>query len=127
MKDAKGGGIVAVVDDDQSVRDATECFLRSTGYPAEGFASAEAFLSCSHHLEFSCLVLDIGLPGISGLDLQQHLLTQGSRVPVIFVTAATDPQGQSQRQALQSGAIAFLPKPFDELALLSAMRAAVAP
>jgi FixJ family two-component response regulator len=66
------------------------------------------------------------LPGLTGLELQQHLLAQGSRMPVIFVTGMADPRGQTQKQASQLGAVAFLSKPFDELALLNAVRAAVA-
>jgi len=127
MTGAKSERIVAVIDDDRSVREAIESLLRSEGYRAAGFASAEAFLSHPRSLEFSCIVLDISLPGISGLELQQHLLTRASRVPIIFVTATSSPQGQTRRQALQSGAAAFLSKPFDDLALLSAVRAAVAP
>jgi two-component system response regulator FixJ len=127
MTGAKGGRTVAVIDDDQSVRDAVESLLRSAGYQAEGFGSAEAFLSCPRRREFCCLVLDVSLPGISGLELQQRLLARGSRVPVVFVTATADPRGQTRRQALQLGAVEFLSKPFDELAMLNAVGAAVAP
>jgi len=127
MTSAKDGLVVAVIDDDQSVRDAIESLLRSAGYRAKGFASAEAFLRDTPPRQFSCIVLDISLPRLSGLELQRNLLTQRACVPIVFVTATADPQGEIRRQALQSGAVAFLSKPFDEIALLDAVKAAVTP
>ena len=123
LSGTKDERFVAVVDDEQSMREAVESLLRSAGHRCEGFASAEALLACPRLAAVACLVLDIGLPGMDGLELQQRLLHQ--RVPIVFITATTDLLPLRRTQALQAGAIAFLPKPFSEQELLDAVRVAV--
>jgi FixJ family two-component response regulator len=114
--------VVAVVDDEDAVREAMEGLLRSAGFEAEGFGSAEAFLSCRQRTRFSCMILDIGLPGMSGLDLQQRLIASGTSVPIVFITAYDDGDRRMQAQALASGAAGFFRKPVDDEALLSIIR-----
>jgi FixJ family two-component response regulator len=114
--------VVAVVDDEDAVREAMEGLLRSVGFETEGFGSAEAFLSCRRRTRFSCIILDIDLPGMSGLELQQRLIASGTSVPIVFITAYDDGDGRMQAQALASGAAGFFRKPFDDEALLSIIR-----
>ena len=103
--------IVSIVDDDESVRVATTKLVRVHGFMAHGFASAEEFLQSPRAKETSCLITDVRMPGMSGVDLQSHLIAQGRRVPVIFITAF--PEEGSQKRALAAGAVCFLTKPFD--------------
>jgi FixJ family two-component response regulator len=117
--------VVAVVDDERPMREAAENLLRSAGFRAECFASAEDFLQSPRLGAISCLVLDISLPGMNGLQLQLQLRKQGLRVPIVFVTASEDNDGRMRVRAMQAGAIAFLRKPFSEQALLDAVRLAV--
>ncbi len=108
---------ISIVDDDASFRDATTRLVRSLGYAVESFASAEEFLQ-SHRLEHTaCLITDVQMSGMSGLELQAALLAQGSRLPIIFVAA--DPGADSRAQAIAAGALAFLNKPFREENLIS--------
>lgn len=113
---------VLVVDDDASVRRALKRLLRSNGYQVFTFASAEDFLHSSSVAGEVCLVLDIRLPGMSGLDLYDNLASSGVKVPVIFMTAHDSPQWQ--KMAEKAGAIAWLRKPFGEQSLLSALHLA---
>jgi FixJ family two-component response regulator len=113
---------VAVVDDEAALREATESLLRSAGYAARGFSSAEEFLQSRYRDDAGCVVLDIGLPGISGIELQKRL--SGS-VHIVFVSGADDGDGRMQAQALRSGAIAFLRKPFSDCDLLRAIDASL--
>jgi FixJ family two-component response regulator len=115
--------LIAVVDDDQSVREALENLISSVGWEAKLFASAEAFLDSDAPLRTDCAVLDLRLPGISGLELQQKLAADGQSVPVIIITAQGD--GKARAEALAAGAIAFLKKPFREEALLVAIGSAL--
>jgi FixJ family two-component response regulator len=117
--------VVAVVDDEEAVREATESLLRSAGFGAETYASAEDFLRSRRHAVVGCLVVDIALPGMTGLELQRYLTASGSRVPIVFITAHDDSDGRMQAQALQAGAIAFLHKPFGDDDLLNAVQVAV--
>ncbi|MDQ1333642.1 MAG: hypothetical protein QG552_592 [Thermodesulfobacteriota bacterium] len=113
---------VYVVDDDASIRSALKRLLRSVGYHAVTFESAEGFLDCAAAMGKGCLVLDIRLPGMSGLDLQEQLSLSGLEYPVIFMTAHDN--AQWQERARKSGALAYLRKPFPEQALLDAIRLA---
>jgi len=101
--------VISIVDDDSSVRIATDNLLRSLGYTAYTFASAEEFLRSPHFNDTSCVIVDIQMPVMSGLELQTLLLAQGHRVPFIFITAF--PEETIRAQALKAGAICFLGKP----------------
>jgi len=115
--------LVAIVDDDELVRGAVQGLLREAGLPARAFASAEEFLdSGAQHLS-SCLITDIRMPGLSGLDLQARLNAEHIRIPIIFMTAHSDER--IRMQALRSGAVEFLAKPFDDDVLLETVRAAL--
>jgi FixJ family two-component response regulator len=116
-------GVISVVDDDESMREATRALLRSTGYEVKTFASADSFLAASAIRETECLVLDIRMPGIDGLELQRRLNEAKSPVPIIFVTAHDDTA--HREKAFQAGAMSFFPKPFDAKAFLAAVQAAV--
>jgi FixJ family two-component response regulator len=111
---------VFVVDDDESIRRALKRLLGSGGYHVATFGSAEHFLESSSVMRHGCLVLDIRLPGISGLDLYERLPTTPKRYPVIFMTAHDNPQWRERARA--AGAIAYLRKPFDQQSLLDAVR-----
>jgi FixJ family two-component response regulator len=103
--------IISIVDDDESVRTAMGRLVRSLGYRSHEFASAEAFLASPQRAETSCLIADIQMPGMSGLDLQEALLAQGHRLPIIFITAfPTDPV---RKRAEAGGAAGFFVKPVD--------------
>ncbi|NLI80346.1 MAG: response regulator [Deltaproteobacteria bacterium] len=110
---------VLVVDDDESIRRALQRLLQSNGYRVLTFESAEAFLSSAPVTGEFCLVLDIRLPGISGLELYETLASSGIKVPVIFMTAHDNPQWQEMAE--KAGATAYLRKPFGEQSLLSAL------
>jgi FixJ family two-component response regulator len=125
MQGAKDERVVVVVDDEKSIREAAESLLKSAGYRAECFASAEDLLSAGRVRACDCLVLDLVLPGMNGLQLQQRLRKIGVRVPIIFITATADIQGRQRKQALRSGAVAFLHKPFAGQELLDAVRTAI--
>jgi FixJ family two-component response regulator len=115
---------VAVVDDDDLVRTAIEGLLKSVGLPARTYVSGEEFLDSGHHQEAACLIADIRMPGMSGLDLQARLNAERCQIPTIFITAHGD---EAMRlQAIRAGAVEFLPKPFDDELLLESVRAALA-
>ena len=115
---------VSIVDDDESVREAIKSLLRSVGLGADAFASAEDSLNSDYLRNVGCLILDVRMPGMSGLELQQHLASANCRIPIIFMTAHASDKGARAR-ALQSGAVDFLYKPFSEEALLSDVYAAL--
>ena len=116
---AQAKPIVSIVDDDDSVRRALTRLVRSLGLSAEAFASATDFL-CYGHLDApGCAILDVRMPGLSGLDLQQRLIEVGLQMPIIFVTAHEDTL--MREKAMKSGAFAVLQKPFDDRALLDAI------
>ena len=116
--------LVAVVDDDFSVRESLESLLRSAGLGVKVFASAEEFLDSAHHGEPDCLVLDVRLPAMSGIDLHQHLLADNHKVPAIFITGhASDDRARSK--ASSGWTVAYLIKPFAEEELLDAVNAAL--
>ena len=113
---------VYVVDDDESIRRALKRLLRSAGYYAVTFDSAEEFMEATACRGEGCLILDIRLPGMTGLDLQEKLASLGGKYPVIFMTAHDNPQWQER--AKKAGAVAYLRKPFDEHSLLDAIQLA---
>jgi len=115
--------IVFIVDDDVSVRESLESLIRCAGWETETFASAQAFLSRPRVLAPSCLVLDVGLPDISGLDLQKRVAADRIDMPIIFITGYGDVP--MTVQAMKAGAVEFLTKPFGDDALLSAIRSAL--
>jgi len=119
-----GGRVVCVVDDDASLRRSLRNLLMSVGYRVETFQSAEAFLDSVHHENTGCLVLDLRMTGMNGLDLLRHLAATGSRIPVIILTAHGD--DETRQRSLQAGAVAFLTKPFQSATLLDAVRTALA-
>ena len=114
---------ISVVDDDESVRDSTKALLRSAGYEVATFESAETFLNSGVLTDTACLLVDIGMPGMSGFDLQRVVKTSNSAVPIVFITAHDNPR--NRRRALETGAVAFLSKPFAAPALLDAVESAV--
>jgi FixJ family two-component response regulator len=115
--------LISIVDDDNAFRSSLENLIRSVGLRAQGFSSAEAFLSSNHMHETRCLVLDVRMPGMSGPELQRQMAVANSPMPIIFITAHGD---DAQRtQALKAGAVAFLYKPFYEEELLNAIDTAL--
>jgi len=114
---------VAIVDDDEAVRVALEGLLRSAGMPVRAFESAEGFIESGQQFQAACLIADIRMPGMSGLELQAKLNTEGCRIPIVFITAHGD--AKMRMQALRAGAVEFLAKPFDDEALLESVRAAL--
>jgi FixJ family two-component response regulator len=120
---SNSGGKIGVVDDDESIRDALSSLLRSAGYECDLFPSAEAFLESGSLGDTDCMVLDVRMPGLSGLDLQLKLHEMNPPVPVIFVTGHAD--YQMRAKALAQGAAAFFGKPFSDEALLSAISSAL--
>jgi FixJ family two-component response regulator len=115
--------VICVVDDDLLMRESLTRLLRSFKFNVKALASAEELLDCNYLAATACLILDLQLPGISGLELQRQLISRNRRIPIIFVTAHGD---ETQRiQALESGAIAFLHKPFHEHDLLNAINSAL--
>ena len=112
-------GVVAVVEDDFGMREALTRMLKAAGYEARAYESAEAFLQCGSFADLRCLVVDIHLPGASGIDLQRRLEEDGQESPVIFITAHDT--ARLRREAEELGAIAFLAKPFEGRQLLDAV------
>jgi FixJ family two-component response regulator len=115
--------LVAIVDDDDSVRVALEGLLKSVGLPARAFGSAEEFIKSGQQSQTACLIADIRMPGMSGLELQKRLNSEGCRIPIVFITAHGD--AKMRMQALRAGAVEFLAKPFNDEALLESVRAAL--
>jgi FixJ family two-component response regulator len=108
--------MISIIDDDPSFRDATRRLVKSLGYPARAFASAEDFLKSDGIRSSACLILDVNMPGLSGIELQRRLAAQGNPTPIIFVTAA--PDAAIQASTLEAGAVGFLSKPFREASLV---------
>jgi FixJ family two-component response regulator len=115
--------MVAIVDDDELMRSALQGMLKSVGLPSQAFASAEEFLKSDQHDQTACLIADIRMPGMSGLELQAKLNADRRRIPTIFITAHGDTK--MRMQALRAGAVEFLAKPFDDEVLLDSVRAAL--
>jgi len=115
--------LVAIIDDDASVRATTDSLVRSLGCIVSTFASADEFLQSNRLDDFSCVIADVQMHGMSGVELQVHLLTQGNHVPFIFFTAFPDERVRAQ--ALRAGAICFLTKPFDGDSLIQGLQSAL--
>jgi FixJ family two-component response regulator len=121
--DIKNNKVIAIVDDDDLMRNALQGLLKSVGLPARAFASAEEFLNSGQPDQIACLIADIRMPGMSGLELQAKLNAARYRIPIIFITAHGD--AKMRMQALRAGAVEFLAKPFDDEVLLGNVRAAL--
>ena len=115
--------MVAIIDDDESYRAAVQRLLKSAGFSVQSFASAEDFLSSGQQRETGCLIADIRMPGMSGLDLQSKLNSDHCPIPTIFITAHGDEK--MRLQAMRGGAVKFLAKPFDGEILLEAVQVAL--
>jgi FixJ family two-component response regulator len=116
------GPAVCIVDDDESVRESLTGLLRSAGFDARPFRSAEHFLAEGDRSAMRCAILDVTMPGLSGADLQERLLEEGLTFPIVFITARTEPTLHTR--LLQRGAVACFVKPFHEDELLDTVRAA---
>lgn len=115
--------IISVIDDDESVRVSTVDLLNSVGFACQAFASAEAYLRSEQARVTSCLILDISMPGMNGLDLQRRLAQDGISIPIIYITAY--PAEATRSRALKAGAVCFLPKPYADEELLHCLKAAL--
>jgi FixJ family two-component response regulator len=115
--------LISVVDDDESMREAIRGLMRSLGYAAVAFASAEEFLSSCQIPRTSCLITDVQMPGITGLELHHRLLAAGKIIPTILITAY--PDDSARERALGDGVVSYLSKPFDENDLLTCIRSSL--
>ena len=115
--------VISIVDDDESVREATKSLVRSLGYQAATFGSAEEFLGSAEMMATACLITDVQMPGLSGVELQDRLIADGHRMPTIFVSAF--PDERVQRRVLGSGAIGYLHKPYEEDRLIECIDTAL--
>lgn len=113
-------GLIAIVDDDRLIRRSLERLLKSAGLRAKSFESAEEYLDEGDHNGICCIILDIGLPGMSGFELRSRLDAESNRLPVVFISARDE--SEVEDKATQAGAIAFLRKPFEDDALLHAVQ-----
>jgi FixJ family two-component response regulator len=109
--------VISIIDDDASVRMSITRLVRALGYPAHAFASADEFLKSPHLDDTSCVITDVQMPGIGGIELQARLRAQGCAIPIIFITAF--PDEKTKTRALDAGAIGFLSKPFDSSKLIA--------
>jgi FixJ family two-component response regulator len=123
METQRKSPLIAIVDDDESVRNAVHGVLKSVGMKGRMFASAEEFLASGQREATACLITDVKMPGMTGLELQAKLAQADNRIPIIFITAYGDTR--TRTQAIGAGAIAFLEKPFDDEILLDSVRAAL--
>ena len=123
MANQRKAKLVAIVDDDDLMRSALQGMLKSVGLPSQSFASAEEFLRSGQQEQTACLITDIRMPGMSGLELQAKLNAEHCRIPTIFITAHGDTK--MRMQALRAGAVEFLAKPFDDEVLLESVQAAL--
>ncbi|MGZ6075502.1 MAG: response regulator transcription factor [Isosphaeraceae bacterium] len=114
------GRLIAIVDDDRLIRMSLERLLKSAGLTAKSFESAEDYLDEVDHSDICCIILDIGLPGMSGFELHSRLAAEPNRLPVVFISAHDEPEVENK--AIQAGAIAYLSKPFEDDALLNAVQ-----
>jgi FixJ family two-component response regulator len=115
--------LVAVVDDDESIRESLPDLLNELGFATRAFSSAEEFLASGSLDQTRCLILDVAMPGMTGLDLQQQLNDRQRKIPIIFITAQKD--RKIEDRAFEGGAVSFLFKPFSDTALLEALNKAV--
>ncbi len=115
--------LISVVDDDEAVRRTTTLLIESFGFRAAAFESADSFLRSGHLHDTSCLIVDVQMPGMNGLQLQSYLAAAGREIPIIFITAYDNKD--SRQRAMQAGAAAFLSKPFSDEQLLQIIRSAL--
>jgi FixJ family two-component response regulator len=115
--------LISIIDDDQSMRESTKGLVQSLGYQATSFSCAEDFLQSEHVNDTSCLITDVKMPGLNGIDLQRSLVARGVRVPTIFITAF--PEENTRRQAMTAGAVGYLGKPFSEESLIKCLDTAL--
>ena len=115
--------LIAIIDDNESMQDSLSDLIESGGFEAQCFGSAKAFLESDSHSRAACLIVDIRMPNISGLELQARLKQEKCNVPIIFITAFDD--AETRAQAMKEGAVEFLAKPFDHRLLLKILRGAV--
>jgi FixJ family two-component response regulator len=115
--------VIAIIDDDPFVRQATDSLVQSLGYRAAAFASAEVFLQSSCIHETTCLISDVQMPGLSGVDLQRVLIAQGIKIPMIFITAYFDER--IRQSVMEAGALGYLSKPFEEESLIELLQSAL--
>ena len=115
--DSSQTAVIAIIDDDPFVRQAIDDLLRSLGYRTATFASAEDFLQSSCIRETTCLISDVQMPGLSGVDLQRVLVAEDNRTPMIFITAYFDER--IRQNVMEAGALGYLSKPFDEDCLIA--------
>ena len=108
--------MISIVDDDESVRNATKALIRSLGYRVATFASAEEFLASEKLQDTACLISDVQMPGLNGIELQDRLTASGHHIPIIFITAFADDRVRDR--VMQSGAVSFMSKPFSEANLI---------
>ena len=118
-----GVPLISIVDDDDALRNSLDDLIRSIGFRTQGFPSAEAFLSSNQARDTACLILDVRMPGMNGIDLQRQIVAANWRIPIIFITSHADDHARAR--ALKAGAVAFLYKPFREEELLNALDAAL--
>ncbi len=118
-----GVPLISIVDDDDSLRNSLDNLIRSVGFRAQGFPSAEALLSSNQLHDTACVILDVRLPGMNGLELQRRIAAANWRIPIIFITSHAD--GDARARALEAGAVDYLYKPFREEELLNAIDAAL--
>jgi FixJ family two-component response regulator len=115
--------MISIIDDDELVRESTADLISSLGHEPLIFGSAEQFLASGRVEDTACIITDLHMTGLSGLELQSRLLTDGHRTPIIFFTAY--PKAAARVRALEAGAVAFLTKPFEERALISSLETAL--
>jgi FixJ family two-component response regulator len=115
--------LITIVDDDELIRESTKGLLKSLGYQAAAFASAEEFLQSGSVYDTSCLITDVQMPGLSGIDLERRLVEQGIHLPTIFITAF--PEERLRARAMAAGAVGYLGKPFSEESLLKCLNSAL--
>ena len=118
-----GVPVISIVDDDEALRNSLDDLVQSIGFRTQGFASAEAFLSSSQARDTACLILDVRMPGMNGLDLQSWIIAASWCIPIVFITSHVDDVARAR--ALEAGAVAFLYKPFREEELLNGIDVAL--
>jgi FixJ family two-component response regulator len=114
---------ISIVDDDEPVREAVRGLMKSLGYSAQAFASADEFLNSRQVPRTSCLIADVQMPGMTGLELYRHLVASGKTIPTILITAY--PDDGARERALAAGVVGYLSKPFDENDLLACIRSSL--
>lgn len=115
--------MISIIDDDRPFREATRRLVQSLGYAAVTFASAQEFLQSDRVDSSACLILDVKMPGLSGIELQSHLIAQGNRTPIIFITSVSEEAVHAR--AIEAGAVGFLTKPFKEEHLIGHLASAL--